>query len=124
MEQTVEKAIERLGDMLDRATKAAQDLEVKDRLSDAVTALRRTNPMEEESGIEKFMTGLLVGVAVGFGLALLLAPKSGEELRGDLMQKGIELRDKAGQLASRQMGDGGGMGEGRTVKTSDQTGIA
>jgi hypothetical protein len=124
MEQTVEKAIERLGDMLDRATKAAQDLEVKDRLSDAVSALRRTSPIEEESGIEKFMTGLLVGVAVGFGLALLLAPKSGEELRGDLMQKGIELRDKAGQLASRQMGDGGSMGEGRTVKASDQTGIA
>jgi hypothetical protein len=124
MEQTVEKAIERLGDMLDRATKAAQDLEVKDRLSDAVSALRRTSPIEEESGIEKFMTGLLVGVAVGFGLALLLAPKSGEELRGDLMQKGIELRDKAGQIASQMGGDGDSRTESRGVKAPDQTGIA
>ena len=127
MEQTVDKAIERLSEMLDRATKAAQDLEVKDRLGDAVAALRRTRvTADEDSGVERFMTGLLLGVAVGFGLALLLAPKSGEELRGDLMQKGIELRDKAGQIASRQMGsgDGGSMGEGRTVKASDQTGIA
>src|SRR5919204_5427232 len=109
MEQTVEKTIDRLSDMLERATKAAQDLEVKDRLSDAVSALRRTRvPVAEESGIEKFMTGLLVGVAVGFGLALLLAPKSGEELREDLMQKGIELRDRAGQLTQKQFGNGEG----------------
>jgi len=102
MEQTVEKTIDRLTELLDRATKAAQDFEVKDRLGDAVAALRRTRiTQEDDSGVERFMTGLLIGVAVGFGLALLLAPKSGEEMREDLMQKGIELRDRAGELASR-----------------------
>jgi hypothetical protein len=123
VEKTVEKTIGRLSELVDRATKVAEDLEVKDRLSDAVAALRRTRvTQEEDSGIERFMTGLLVGVAVGFGLALLLAPKSGEEMREDLMQKGIELRDRASQLANRsQFGNGEGLGE----KTSpSESGIA
>ena len=124
MEQTVDKAVDRLTQLLDRATKAAQDLEVKDRLGDAVAALRRTRISQDEDwGIERFVTGLLIGVAVGFGLALLLAPKSGEEMRDDLMQRGIELRDRAGELASRMpFGDGE---QGRAEKTTtDKPGIA
>lgn len=124
MDQTVDKTIDRLSEMLERATKAAQDLEVKDRLTDAVAALRRTRiTQDEDAGVERFVTGLLIGVAVGFGLALLLAPKSGEQMRDDLMQRGIELRDRAGELASGMpFGDGK---QGRTEKApSDQPGIA
>jgi YtxH-like protein len=126
MEKTVEKAVDktmsRLTELLERVSKAADDLEVKDRVQDAVAALRRTRiTQEDDSGAEKFMTGLLIGVAVGFGLALLLAPKSGEELREDLMQKGIELRDRASQITARQFGDGEGMGE---KSTSSESGIA
>ena len=124
MDQTVEKTVDRLSELLERANKAAQDFEVKDRLSDAVAALRRTRiTQEDDSGAERFVTGLLIGVAVGFGLALLLAPKSGEELRDDLMQRGIELRDRAGDLASRRpFGDGE---QGRTEKpSSEQPGSA
>ena len=117
MDQTVDKTIDRLSELLERATKAAQDLEVKDRLTDAVAAL------DDDAGVERFVTGLLLGVAVGFGLALLLAPKSGEQMRDDLMQRGIELRDRAGELAQRMpFGDGE---QGRTEKaSSDQPGIA
>jgi YtxH-like protein len=131
MEQTVDKAVDRLSELLDlatktvdRASKTAKDLEVKDRLTDAVSALRRTRvTQDEDSGIERFMTGMLIGVAVGFGLALLLAPKTGEEMRDDLMQRGIELRDRAGELASRMpFGDGE---PGRPEKAAtDQPGIA
>ena len=124
MDQTVEKTIDRLSELLDRANKAAQDFEVKDRLTDAVAALRRTRiTQDSDSGAERFVTGLLIGVAAGFGLALLLAPKSGEELRDDLMQRGIELRDRAGELASRRpFGDGE---QGRPEKaSSDQPGMA
>jgi len=115
--------MDRLTDLLDRATRAAQDLELKDRLSDAVAALRRTRvTTREDAGVERFVTGVLIGVAVGFGLALLLAPKSGEEFREDLRQKGIELRDRAGQIASRApFGDGETQSE-RTA--SEQPGIA
>lgn len=124
MEQTVDKAVERLTELLDRATKTAKDLEVGDRLTDAVSALRRTRvTQDEDSGLERFMTGMLIGVAVGFGLALLLAPKTGEEMRDDLMQRGIELRDRAGELASKMpFGDGEQL---RAEKaTTDQPGIA
>ena len=123
MDQTVEKTIDRLSDLLERATKAAQDLEVKERLSDAVSALRRTRiTQDEDSGVERFVTGLLIGVAAGFGLALLLAPKSGEELRDDLMQRGIELRDRASELASRrQFGDGE---QAREKTSSGESGMA
>ena len=126
MEQTVDKAVERFSELLDRATKVAADLEVKDRLADAVAALRRTRITQDsrdgDSGVERFVTGLLIGVAVGFGLALLLAPKSGEEMRDDLMQRGIELRDRASELASRMpFGDGE---QGRAEKAvGDQPGI-
>ncbi|MDQ6883943.1 MAG: YtxH domain-containing protein [Candidatus Dormibacteraeota bacterium] len=130
MEQTVDRAVERLSELLDlatktvdRASKTAKDLEVGDRLTDAVSALRRTRvTQEDDSGVERFMTGLLIGVAVGFGLALLLAPKTGEELRDDLMQRGIELRDRAGELASRMpFGDAE---QTREPATTDQPGIA
>ncbi len=131
MEQTVEKAVDRLSELLDlatktvdRASKTAKDMEVGDRLTDAVSALRRTRiTQDDDSGVERFMTGLLIGVAVGFGLALLLAPKTGEELRDDLMQRGIELRDRAGELASRMP-----FGDGEQARpepaTTDQPGIA
>lgn len=123
VEKTVEKTMSRLSDVLDRVTKAAEDLEVKDRVQDAVSALRRTRvTQDEDSGAEKFMTGLLIGVAVGFGLALLLAPKSGEEMREDLMQKGIELRDRASQITGRQLGDGEGIGGEKSQ--SSESGIA
>ncbi|HXO58811.1 MAG TPA: YtxH domain-containing protein [Candidatus Acidoferrum sp.] len=121
----MEKTIDRLSELLDRATKTAQDLEVKDRLTDAVSALRRTRiTQDDDAGVERFVTGLLLGVAVGFGLALLLAPKSGEEMRDDLMQRGIELRDRAGGLASK-MSFGDGEQGGHTEKaTQDHPGIA
>ncbi len=50
----------------------------------------------------RFMTGLLVGVGlgalIGGAVALLFAPKSGEELRQDLSARG---REYAEQLRSR-----------------------
>src|SRR3984893_14961598 len=116
MGQPVEKTVDRLSELLDRANKAAQDFEVKDRLSDAVAALRRTRiTQDSDTSAERFVTGLLIGVAVGFGLALLLAPKTGEEMRDDLMQRGNELRDRAGELAPRRP-----FGDGDQGRTGDQ----
>ncbi len=48
-----------------------------------------------------FLTGLLVGVAVGAGVALLLAPASGEETRRVLRRRAKALRrDAAGGWVS------------------------
>ena len=42
-----------------------------------------------------FLIGFLAGGLVGATTALLLAPRSGEETRGQIHQKGVELRGKA-----------------------------
>src|SRR5205823_1325891 len=73
MDQTVEKTVDRLSELLDRANKAAQDFEVKDRLSDAVAALRRTRlTQEDDSGAERFVTG-------GTGRPLVTGSASAQE---------------------------------------------
>lgn len=40
----------------------------------------------------KFLWGLLVGLAVGIGLGLLIAPQSGEATRAQLGEQGVLLR--------------------------------
>ncbi len=56
----------------------------------------------EEASAATKLTYLLIGGGIGAGLALLFAPKSGQELRGDIAdatKKGIEKgKETAGQL--------------------------
>ena len=40
-----------------------------------------------------FFVGLMLGGLVGASLALLLAPQSGAETRGQIKDKGVELKD-------------------------------
>ena len=46
------------------------------------------------------LVGLLIGGAVGFVAGMMLAPKSGEETRALLLERGNEWRDKAEELAA------------------------
>lgn len=50
------------------------------------------------------ITGLLVGTAVGVGLGMLLAPKSGSELRSQIGEQAQSLRRKAADR-SRNVGE-------------------
>ena len=49
---------------------------------------------DNNAGGGSFMIGLLTGAALGAGLAMLLAPKAGSELR-------TQLSDRAGALANQ-----------------------
>jgi gas vesicle protein len=40
------------------------------------------------------VTGLLVGGLIGAGVALLMAPRSGEETRAEIRDKAMEYRDR------------------------------
>ena len=57
-----------------------------------------------------FFVGLITGGVVGAGVALLLTPQSGEETRGQIRDKSVELKDgaveglaEAGQRAQEQV---------------------
>ena len=51
---------------------------------------------QKESGIGSF----LLGLAVGAGVALLFAPRSGEETRRDIQRRAREVGDQAQDLVS------------------------
>lgn len=47
----------------------------------------------------------LLGAAIGAGAALLFAPQSGERTRRDLVNRGRNLRDRAGDLVGEYADD-------------------
>lgn len=51
--------------------------------------------MSSQNSETLFFTGLVIGGLVGAGLALLLVPQSGEETRGQIRDKSLELKDGA-----------------------------
>ncbi len=55
---------------------------------------------KEDSRGGGMMVGLLIGGVIGFVAGLMLAPKSGEETRALLIERGNEWRDKAEELAA------------------------
>ncbi|HSJ38269.1 MAG TPA: YtxH domain-containing protein [Planococcus sp. (in: firmicutes)] len=63
---------------------------------------------EEESGSGSFLAGALVGVIIGAAAALLLAPKSGKEFRGDLNTQVSSLKEKTQSLDSDTGSEGAG----------------
>ena len=93
--------------------------------------MRRENDREETSAATK-LTYLIVGGGIGAILALLFAPKSGEELRGDIAdatRKGIEksketaaqLQEKAGEYYEVSKDKAGELYQTATEKASELT---
>jgi gas vesicle protein len=58
---------------------------------------------ENQLNTKDFLIGTLVGGLVGSLVALLLAPKSGKELRGDLNSQTYVVREKTDQLRESAM---------------------
>jgi hypothetical protein len=67
--------------------------------TDRKAILEALGLVREEDVNDRFMMGMLVGVGIGAlvggVVAMLMAPKSGSELRSDLTEKGRDLMDKA-----------------------------
>ncbi|MBL7998556.1 MAG: YtxH domain-containing protein [Candidatus Kapabacteria bacterium] len=60
----------------------------------------------ESNYMRGFVMGAVIGGAVGAVAALLLAPKSGKELRQDLADRSNDIYDKAQQMINRdQLGE-------------------
>jgi len=54
--------------------------------------------MANEGNSGDFLAGFVFGALVGGALALLFAPVTGQEMRSQIREKGIELKDLAGGL--------------------------
>lgn len=57
--------------------------------------------MTDEQGNPTFLMGLLLGAFVGGTVAGLLTPRSGEETRNMVRERGLELKDRAEDVVLR-----------------------
>ena len=60
----------------------------------------------DNSGGYGFVSGLFLGATLGAMATLLLAPKSGREMRADLYSGGTRLKQRASSKASDLIGKG------------------
>jgi gas vesicle protein len=73
----------------------------------------------------KFTIGLLVGFGLGVAAGLLLAPQSGEDMRAQLGEQGIMLRDRGlGVSSDLRTRANDAVGQGREIyqRTKDELG--
>ena len=76
--------------------------------------------MADNSGdLGSFLAGFVIGGIIGSGVALLMAPQSGEETRALIGEKSIELRDRAAETATDVQTRAGEMAS-QTAQTYDQ----
>lgn len=64
-------------------------------------------PFQKKSSMDWILpsaVGLGIGVAAGIGIGMLLAPRSGEETRGKLLEGAEHLKDKAKDMADKAKG--------------------
>jgi gas vesicle protein len=73
--------------------------------------------MSDRGGL--FVVGFALGALAGAAAALLLTPYSGEEMRGQLKEKGIELKTGAEQLAADAKTEAGQLQEKGRIVLSD-----
>ncbi len=56
---------------------------------------------EKEFGTEEFSLGILIGLAIGFGVGLLLAPEAGIDTREKIAKRTAEFKEVAGELTEK-----------------------
>ncbi len=83
--------------VLDRAEVAARGRAAERDLD----ALKR----EDEAESSGFFGGFGLGVVVGAVLALVFAPQKGEETRGMVAERAVQIKDRASDLVSQVRGD-------------------
>ena len=76
--------------------------------------------MADNSGdLGSFLAGFVIGGLIGAGVALIMAPASGEETRAAIADKSIELRDRAAETASDVQSRAGELAS-QTAQTYDE----
>lgn len=79
----------------------------------------RMNTTDESNmNTKDFLIGALVGGIIGATTALFLAPKSGKELRSNINDQAILLKDKTGQIRETAITKGGAIAAVAKEKTA------
>ncbi|MFE8697049.1 YtxH domain-containing protein [Cytobacillus sp. FJAT-53684] len=73
---------------------------------------------EESINTKDFLIGALIGGIVGAATALFLAPKSGKELRTDINEQAIVLKEKTGQIRETAVARGTELATAAKEKTN------
>ena len=80
---------------------------------------------ENEGNGAGFMMGLLAGTVLGAGLGMLLAPKAGSELRGQLGEQARNIGNKASEQYRRASETASGWAEkGREMVNKTREGMS
>ncbi|WP_173915819.1 YtxH domain-containing protein [Halobacillus sp. Marseille-Q1614] len=74
---------------------------------------------QEKSAGRDFVFGSLIGGAVGAVVALLLAPKSGKELRGTINESSTEWKARAGEWKDRAVDSSSQFSKNITEKSQE-----
>ncbi|HEX5502680.1 MAG TPA: YtxH domain-containing protein, partial [Thermomicrobiales bacterium] len=93
----------------------------EDQLQAQLDQLRRQLAARDnqDSNVLSFLGGLALGTLLGGVLALILAPQSGEETRGQLRDGSIQLKERASGVAG-QVRDQAGTLQGQAQGALDQ----
>lgn len=87
------------------ATEKPNYNEVKDKIESALPQLYQEQYdsiyEEERVKMKDFVIGALVGGIVGAAAGLLLAPKTGKDLRNDVAIQAVNLKDKSTELSKQ-----------------------
>lgn len=67
----------------------------------------------------KFLLGLLVGFGFGVAAGLLMAPQTGEDIRAQLNEQGIMLRDRTNGISEQLRSRTGGLAEQVRSRATD-----
>jgi len=80
---------------------------------------------ETDGGGIGFMMGLLAGTVLGAGLGMLLAPKAGSEIRGQIGEQARQFGTKASEQYRRASETASGLAErGRTMVNQARDAVA
>jgi gas vesicle protein len=77
---------------------------------------------QAESSDASLVLGLIVGAAIGAGVAFILAPRSGQETRAVIREQGLILRDRVQETADsvrQKAADATGSAQAHAEQTRD-----
>ena len=75
--------------------------------------------MSDRDSFGSFLVGFLVGGIAGAVVALLYAPQSGDDTRGQIKDKAIELKDKTTVVLDETYRKAEGLGKEAVTKAQD-----